>query len=395
MVWSFVTVALLAASPEFQLGLADGTQVRGSLETATAQSLVLLTNTGRREIPASQLLTVAPAAASEYFVDAATIWIDLIDGSQLWAVGFTVADGNAAISFGGDLSITLPLAAIRSVRLKEQPEAIAKQWEAVLKQTPKADLIVIREENAIDYLEGLFGTVTNETVEFELDGDKIPVKRSKVEGLVYYHAKQTALPPGICTVTDRAGSRIQVSAMTLAEGKLRLTTPAGAMLPLPLERVSTIAFPARYLSDFKPEHILFETRLREPRGVAQRINQRYQPRFDRALEAGPMRLAGREYAKGIALHSRSEITWLLPEPFVKFSAVAGIDDRVRPHGNVRLTIHGDDRVLLEQTLHGTDAPLPISLDLTGVTRLKITVDFGDDGIETGDYLDLCDPRLYK
>ncbi len=71
-----------------------------------------------------------------------------------------------------------------------------------------------------------------------------------------------------------------------------------------------------------------------------------------------MRLAGREYSKGVAIHSRSEITWLLTEPFVKFSAVAGIDDRVRPHGNVRLTIHGDDRVLLEQTVQGTDAPFP-------------------------------------
>ena len=395
MVWSIVTVALLAASPEFQLGLADGMQVRGSLEAATADVLIVQTGTGRREIPASQLLTIAPAAASEYFVDAATVWIDLIDGTQLWAVGYTVTDGNATISFGGDLSITLPISAIRSVRLKEQPEAIAKQWEAVLKQTPKADLIVIREENAIDYLEGLFGAVTSETVEFELDGDKIPVKRPKVEGLIYYHAKQTALPPGVCTVTDRAGSRIQVASMTLADGTLRLTTPAGAVLPLPLERVSAMAFPARYLSDFKPEHILFETRLREPRGVAARIAQRYQPRFDRALEAGPMRLAGREYAKGVALHSRSEVTWLLTEPFVKFSAVAGIDDRVRPQGNVRLTIRGDDRVLLEQNVQGSDAPLPISLDLTGVTRLKITVDFGDDGIETGDYLDLCDPRLYK
>ncbi|MGC3969109.1 MAG: hypothetical protein QM775_17620 [Pirellulales bacterium] len=45
------------------------------------------------------------------------------------------------------------------VRFKEQPEAIAKQWETVLKATPKADLIVIREETAINYLEGLFGDV--------------------------------------------------------------------------------------------------------------------------------------------------------------------------------------------------------------------------------------------
>ncbi len=101
MVWSFVTVALLAASPEFQLGLADGTQVRGSLEAATAEALVLQTDTGRREIPASQLLSIAPGRGVGILRGRRYDLDRLIDGSQLWAVGYTVADGNAAISFGG------------------------------------------------------------------------------------------------------------------------------------------------------------------------------------------------------------------------------------------------------------------------------------------------------
>ena len=396
MVWSLVTLALFAAPPEFQLGLADGTQVRGTLEAVSADVVVVnAAPAGRREVPTSQLLSVAPAAASEYFVEAATVWIDLIDGTQFWAVSYTVADGKATISFGRDLSLEVPVAAVRSVRFKEQPEAIAKQWQQVLKQTPKADLIVIREESAIDYLEGLFGDVTPEVVQFQLDGETIPVKRPKVEGLVYFPAARPTLPPGLATIVDRAGSRIQVAGMSLADGKLKLETPAGAKLTLPLERVNSLIYPARYLTDFAPEQVLFETRVREPRVVADVIAKRYGPRFDKALEAGPLRLAGREYHKGVALHSRSTVTWLLGEPFVKFTAVAGIDDRVRPHGAVKLTIHGDDRVLFEQEIQGTDPPLPIALDVTGVARLKVTVDFGADGVETGDYLNLCDARLYK
>ncbi|MGC3969092.1 MAG: NPCBM/NEW2 domain-containing protein [Pirellulales bacterium] len=181
----------------------------------------------------------------------------------------------------------------------------------------------------------------------------------------------------------------------MVEGKLRLETPAGAELDLPLERVNSMVYPARYLTDFPAEQVVFETRVREPRAVADLVAKRYGPRFDKALEPGPLRLGGRDYHKGVALHSRSTVTWLLAEPFVKFTATVGIDDRVRPHGNAKLTIYGDDRVLFERNVQGSDAPAPIALDLTGVTRLKVTVDFGDDGIETGDYLDLCDARLYK
>ncbi|MGC3969094.1 MAG: hypothetical protein QM775_17545 [Pirellulales bacterium] len=94
MIWSLLTVAVLAAPPEFQLGLADGSQVRGTFEAVSADAIVVnAAPGGRREVLTSQLLTVAPAAASEYFVEAATVWVDLIDGTQFWAVSYTTMRG--------------------------------------------------------------------------------------------------------------------------------------------------------------------------------------------------------------------------------------------------------------------------------------------------------------
>lgn len=395
MIWSAVTLALLAAPPQFDVALADGTRVRGALESLSTESAAVLVGSDRRLLATAQLVGMTPAHASESFVETAVLWVELIDGTKLSAVQYTVAAGRATIDFGSGITTSVPTAAIRSVRFKEQPEGIAKQWQTILQQTPKADLIVIREDTAIDYLEGLFGDVTPETVTFELDGDKVPVKRPKIEGLVYYHAKSESLEPAFCVVTDRAGSVLQAAATSLVDGKLRVTTPAGCELTLPLERVNAVDFPAHYLSDMKPEQVVFTPLVREPAVVATRVAERYRPRFDRALEPGPLRVGGRDYQKGIALHSKTEVTYLLPEQFVKFTATAGIDDRIRPHGGVSLVVHGDDRVLLEKNLTGEDPPLLISLDVSGVTRLKITVDFGADGIDAGDYLDLCEPRLYK
>jgi hypothetical protein len=75
-------------------------------------------------------------------------------------------------------------------------------------------------------------------------------------------------------------------------------------------------------------------------------------------------------------------------------AIAGIDDNVRDGGHVELTITGDERVLLSRTVTGREASFPIDLDLQGVRRLKILVDFGKE-MDIADHLNLCDARLTK
>jgi hypothetical protein len=96
----------------------------------------------------------------------------------------------------------------------------------------------------------------------------------------------------------------------------------------------------------------------------------------------------------LTIRSRTELVYRLSGEFRQFLAVAGIDDRVRPAGNVRLVISGDDRELFAETITGSDEPMPINLDITGVKRLKILVDFGQQ-LDLADCLDLCDARITK
>jgi hypothetical protein len=120
----------------------------------------------------------------------------------------------------------------------------------------------------------------------------------------------------------------------------------------------------------------------------------YAPRGDRSLLSGPLQVDGIRYAKGLALHSRTTLVYRLPGRFRRLVAVAGIDDRVRPRGNVRLVIRGDDRVLLDAAVAGTDPARPLDLDVAGVRRLTILVDFGED-LDVADHLDLCEARLLQ
>jgi hypothetical protein len=177
---------------------------------------------------------------------------------------------------------------------------------------------------------------------------------------------------------------------------LQWITPTGLSVARPLNRIVQIDFSGGkvlYLSDVKPEDVHWTPYFdagKPPPAVA----QFYAPRCDRNFDGGPLQLAGVQYRKGVALRSRTEVVYRLPEGYSRFRAVAGIDDAVRPGGRVRLIIRGDGRDLLDLSVAGSNPPRPVDLDLTGVRRLAIVVDFGES-LNAGDYLLLGNARLSK
>ena len=107
-----------------------------------------------------------------------------------------------------------------------------------------------------------------------------------------------------------------------------------------------------------------------------------------------LRLRGREFSRGLCIHSRCEMQWNLEKRFSAMDCVVGIDDEVAFNGShaVALKITGDDNVLFEKLIATSDDPLPLRLALDGVSTLTILVDFGD-GSSVCDWLDIADARL--
>lgn len=390
-----VILAICAAAVEFDAVGVDGATVRGELRELSAERVVLRTASGQdRALPQSQVVRLSQPGALPVATEPLGAWVQLFDGGRLLGKSYETFDGIATVGLVGGKTTKLPVAAVRAVRLKPMSPEMVSQWERMVEDDPKADCVVIREGSALDYLEGVLGDFGPETFAFQLDGEALVVKRAKAEGLIYFHAKRAEPEPPFCFVTDTAGSRLAVASVAVSDDGLRLRTSGGVDLTLPPADVVGIEFPAQYLTGFKPESIVFTPRVPSSSALSSLVAEFNRPRFDRALEPGALRLGGREYRRGLAVRSRTEITFLLPEPFGKFTAVAGLDDRVRPAGSVRLVISGDDRTLFDRELSGADDPLPIALDVTGVVRLKILVDYGSDGSEAADHLDLCDPRLF-
>jgi hypothetical protein len=128
-----------------------------------------------------------------------------------------------------------------------------------------------------------------------------------------------------------------------------------------------------------------------------------EPRRDQSAYGGPLMLGPsndssgvviRTFNKGLAVRSRTELVYRLPAGYRRLNSIVGIDPATRANGKVRLEVFGDDRPLFEADLAGADAPRELNVDIDGVKRLKLIVDYGDN-LDTGDWLNLCDLRISK
>ena len=397
-----ILLSLALAAPfeaqTFEARTLDGRTAAGELSALDSRELVLETDTGPVSFPLGKLATLAPRPAAAPAPVAAPMWVELMDGSGLAATGYTVAKGKATIT-ADDETYEVPTSAIRWVRFVAADEfdaRLSQQWTDITETKAVGDLLVVRKDDALDYLEGVVRDIDADTCKFELDGDVIPVKRTKLTGLVYVHPQQPELaePVGMVVVAD--GSRLQIQRVELADGKLKLETPLGTSHEVPLEDVIRFDFSSgkiAFLSDLEPESAEYTPLVgfdRPPQGLL----EFYTYRRDTGFERNPLRLAGREFHKGLALASRTALVYKLPDRFRLFRATAGIDDATRDTGSVRLEISGDGRRLWQGDVRGTDPPQDLELDIAGVKRLEILVDYGD-GLDVGDRLDLGDAQVTK
>jgi len=386
---------LIAAPAEVEVRTLDGPVITGSIVELDAGRLTVKTADGNVSLELGGLTGLLPKSEPVQPGPKPGVWVDLVDGSALVGIDYTASDGRGRLATSDGI-VEIPVADIKAVRLQPQTEATAAEWQRILNRQTDGDLLIVRKGDAIDYHKGVLGNVTDKIVDFDLDGDVLPVKRSKVHGLIHHHPSGRKLPEVLCTITERSGSRWVVRTVKLAGGSLEWVCVGGLAVTRPLGDVEQVDFSQGKiinLGDLKPQSVdwtpFFATSKPLPA-----LKSLYAPRSNRGLEPDGLRLGGKEYRTGLALHGHTKMVYRLPGQFRRFKATIGIDDRVRPHGNARLVIAGDDRVLLEATVKGTDLPKDVDLDITGVRRLSILVDFGED-LGVADHLDLCEARIVK
>lgn len=398
-IWNVLFGAALLGAAEFEATTLDGRLATGQLVELSAQQVVLETPDGRSIFDLGSLAALARKGADAPAVPKALLWVELVDESGLASLEYTVTDGTAHVTLTGGAKLEIPTRAIRWVRFTAPAaadETLDKQWSAITKTPAGGDLLVVRKSGQLDYLEGVLGNVDAETCRFEIDKEAIPVKRAKVEGIVYFHSAVPELPEAVGRANVGDGSRLTITSATLDNGTIKFATPAGVSLALPVDAVARLDFTAgkiTYLSDLEPERATYAAFFGINPDVPA-LHDFYGYRRDIGFENGPLELDGKTYRKGLSLQSRAALTYRLPGKFRLLKAVVGIDDSVRATGSATLRIKADEKVIWEGDVRGAEGPRELELDIQGARRLEIVADYGEDQ-DVGDRVDLAEARVTK
>ena len=408
--WNLLLASTLAfAASPVQVETLDGQKLKGEVQSWTDAALILRDAQGEAiSLPSNKLAMVRPLESDFRSFAAANAFVELVDGSKLEVAGYTVAGGDAMLRLRDGIEVSVPVKLIASARFKEfESSELTRQWMQIRQSKPAADLVVVKKGDALDFLEGVLGNITEDTAAFKLDGDQLSVKRTKLEGIVYFKNDSPSLPELNALVTTRGGLQLQARQVAWhaeATPTLTVATLAGVEFKLPWSTITKLDFAAgrvTYLADLSPESISYSPYF--PLPDQQPLLAKFgRPAFNRSLEGGPLRYipepgsdtSPAEYQRGIALRSHSELTYRLPDKFTRLRALAFIDARMRGAGNVRLSIFGDERPLFETEIAGRQPPVEIDLDIRDVRRVKIVVDYGADS-DIGDHLDLAEARVTK
>lgn len=110
-----------------------------------------------------------------------------------------------------------------------------------------------------------------------------------------------------------------------------------------------------------------------------------------AGDGRPLTIGGQVFAKGLGVHAFSSVTYDLGGRCSRFTTQVGVDDEVGSRGSVVFEIwDGTSRRLFQSGIQrGTDGPLPVSVDLTGVAVLRLVVTDAGNGVGA-DHADWAD-----
>ncbi|MEM8944860.1 MAG: NPCBM/NEW2 domain-containing protein [Planctomycetota bacterium] len=381
----------------------DGSRCQAQLVSWDTTTIAMLTEGEQLSIASADLLRVQFIRETPS-TSAPPAFVQLTDGTRLPINGFTVRDRQATIS-----TPVLPAPLTMSTDKVAWVQLLPGATEE-LSQDLLGDRLVIskKKTDSFDSLDGLLGDVTATEVRFTWDGDIIPVKRSKVAALAYFHAKPISVPSPACWLQLTGGARLPAAEISAAGEQLSVTTTDGILLSVPLAELRYADYSSGklvYLSDLTPVSQSWTPRINLP-AAAELIQAHGLPRRDQSFTGSPLSLLWphpktgiiggdvRTYEKGLALRSRTICRYRIPKEMSRFVTTVGIDPHTSEQGHVTLEVFADKRSVWQGEIAGGVDPTEINVELGRARALRIVVDFGEN-LDFGDRLHLAEARLTK
>ena len=315
-----------AFAAEVSVARIDGTTVEGKwLGFSNEGGLVVATNGDPERIAIDDVMSVAFAEATDDPAlvgadadadaedKASTAMLYLADGGRLPGVFLGGSEETIrALTTIGPLP-DLPYTALAGLRLVD-PGAFAKAeslyQSALRNRLPGQDVLVTRDADEPKVLRGRLESIDADSGSFTLGKRTRTFRMERIYGLVFASglSRTDAFP---VRFKYRDGSAFTGRLVAGDERAMTVANSFSSSLTVPLDKISRLDVHSPrlvYLSDIEPTGVQVEGR----------VHRAWEVSRDHGLMGRSLSLDGKVYAKGIACHSRSELSYELTEPFVAF-----------------------------------------------------------------------------
>lgn len=368
-----------ATQPQAGVELTTGSMTDGALVAIDADAVHIRTATDDATLPVAGVRrVVVTQAAAQPRPAAVTVTTTL--GSRITGDDFTWTGDVAAVIRGSE-RLELPIDLVQMVAWRRPEDADgAPAWLAAVPEQPESDLVIVGGGPEAECVACAITAVSAENVTVVLEGETIPVKRTRVAGLRWL--RPAATPPGRIAVATAAG-RFDAAhvAWSPAEGLVldgRIRMPAAW-----LEAIDYAAGRTLRLTALEAERLDVEPFFGGLRGI-DGLAAFFAPRVVRPQPAAPPALLLRPRTVGV---------WRVPADSRRFFGTVRPGSGAAPRATVVIDLDGREAFRGALTGGETPAELPIDLEVAGVRRLTLTVDFADGG--PGGPLRLDDARFEK
>lgn len=404
----------------------EGRSFPGDLVSLENGKIFLRSDSETRELSFEKILDMKIRGDSEKGKDSPRIeqgWVllELIDGSRVIAKEFSLTGNKVRLAPDREILLEQVSFVRFSPTIEEIEGESARNFRDIVQSPSPEDRIVVGTPDSLDFYSGIVHGIDTEAVRFELDGEILPLGLKKLIGVVFRTSNSPIQGSPLCTLLENDGSFWVLSEVQFPKSAetfrwkslcgIEGTTKTGDLIAISFARrniqsllemvPSSIRFtptvrwgdsqsrePLELLQKFSRSSVLNTRDLHEETEVS-RPNSPLKNAFHNLSD---IQLDGKIYSRGFTLNAGTELNYRLEGEFQTLRGIAGIDDRLRPHGNVKLTIRGDDRVLFSEPIRGEEPAKTLHIGTSGIKHLSIEVEMSR-GIHAGSRLNLVEMQL--
>lgn len=325
-----------------------------------------------RSIPFDRLLK-ARFAPPEKRAASESLTIELSDGSTINGSKIESDGTNVRFKSGAE-EFTVTTRQVDSCLLKPLPAPLAKQWQAIVDSRISADVLVLnRSAEALDKIEGIITSVSDQTVKFQFDGQTIDVQRSKLAGWRFFAPEQKDRPKLLAVVRDRRNSIWMVESLTgqwANNESIQMKLVCGAEVKLQAASITEIDFSfgsMRFLADLEPIERKVPSRL----ALATAIPESEQLFGPRPTAAATQR--GAAVGPGIEFAGSGTIVYRVPTDFRRLMGTVSLTPEGTQFVPCKAQIMIEEKVVWEKTLTTPQEVIPLEIEVDSGKRLRLTI----------------------